>query len=141
MIATPLMVRSSATISDITGLGTSFIGSTLVAIITSLPELVTSIAALKNKRPGNGDGQLIRQQHVQYVRISVDRHVLYKRRFIGAIDQSFLIAGMLGVLLTSLALVGNVTSFRRFRHMESDSVIMTIIYLAGTYLLYIQSRV
>ncbi|GAP41050.1 sodium:calcium antiporter [Flexilinea flocculi] len=141
MIATPLMVRSSATISDITGLGTSFIGSTLVAIITSLPELVTSIAALKISAPEMAMGNLFGSNMFNMFGLALTDMFYTKGRFIGAIDQSFLIAGMLGVLLTSLALVGNVTSFRRFRHMESDSVIMTIIYLAGTYLLYIQSRV
>ncbi len=141
LVATPLMVKSSATIADITGLGTSFIGSTLVAIITSLPELVTSIAALKISAPEMAMGNLFGSNMFNMFGLALTDMFYTKGRFIGAIDQSFLIAGMLGVLLTSLALVGNVTSFRRFRHMESDSVIMTIIYLAGTYLLYIQSRV
>ena len=38
----PFMVRAAEQISEITGLGTSFVGSSLVALVTSLPEMVTS---------------------------------------------------------------------------------------------------
>src|SRR5690606_25143513 len=40
VIATPILVDASAEIDEITGLGTSFVGTTLVAMVTSLPELV-----------------------------------------------------------------------------------------------------
>ncbi|HOO58885.1 MAG TPA: hypothetical protein PK273_06270, partial [Anaerolineaceae bacterium] len=45
IFATPWMVNVSTRIADITGLGTTFIGSTLVAAVTSLPETVATIEA------------------------------------------------------------------------------------------------
>ncbi len=47
VVITPWMVRVSSIIAETTGLGATFVGSTLVAIVTSLPELVTTLAALK----------------------------------------------------------------------------------------------
>jgi cation:H+ antiporter len=41
------MVRSSAAIAELTGLGTTFVGTTLVALVTSLPELVATLAAAR----------------------------------------------------------------------------------------------
>ncbi len=45
--AAPYVARSSATLAELTGLGESFVGTTLVALATSLPELVTTIAAVR----------------------------------------------------------------------------------------------
>ena len=45
-------------IAVVTQLGESFVGSTLVAMITSLPELVTSIAALSIGAPEMAMGNL-----------------------------------------------------------------------------------
>jgi len=58
VIATPIMVRSSKEIADTTGLGTTFIGTTLVALVTSLPELVTSIFAIHFEAADMAIGEL-----------------------------------------------------------------------------------
>lgn len=47
VVISPLLVSSSAEIAVIPGLGTTFVGTTLVALVTSLPELVTTIAAAR----------------------------------------------------------------------------------------------
>lgn len=44
-----LLVRLADTLANQTGLGTSFIGATLLALTTSMPELSTSIAAVRVK--------------------------------------------------------------------------------------------
>ena len=52
ILVSPLMVNSAEKIAVATRLGETFVGSTLVAFVTSLPELVTSIAALSIGEPG-----------------------------------------------------------------------------------------
>src|SRR5690606_30847385 len=47
VLVTPTLVRSSIGIAEQTGLGTGFIGVTLVGIVTSLPEVMTTIAAAR----------------------------------------------------------------------------------------------
>ncbi len=47
VFVTPIMVQSANEISVQTGLGATFVGTTLVALVTSLPELVTTLAAIK----------------------------------------------------------------------------------------------
>ena len=47
MVITPIMVQSANEIAVLTELGTTFIGTTLVALTTSLPEAVTTFAAIK----------------------------------------------------------------------------------------------
>lgn len=47
VLVTPWMVRSRSEIAEITSLGTGFVGLLLVAIVTSLPELVAIFAAAR----------------------------------------------------------------------------------------------
>lgn len=47
VVAAPYLAASAKAIADLTGIGTTFIGTSLVAITTSLPELVTSLAAIR----------------------------------------------------------------------------------------------
>lgn len=46
-IAAPFLAEAAGQVSDRSGLGKSFIGSSLVALCTSLPELVTTISAVR----------------------------------------------------------------------------------------------
>ncbi|HSI98940.1 MAG TPA: sodium:calcium antiporter, partial [Patescibacteria group bacterium] len=47
LLAAPVMARSAQGIAEATGLAESFVGVTLLALATSLPELVTSVAAVR----------------------------------------------------------------------------------------------
>jgi cation:H+ antiporter len=47
LFAGPRLASAAATLADLSGLGNSFVGTTFVAISTSLPELVSSLAALR----------------------------------------------------------------------------------------------
>ncbi len=136
ILISPLMVNSSARIAEITGLGTSFIGSTLVAFITSLPELVTTISALKIGAPEMAMGNLFGSNLFNMFGIAVTDIFYTQGRLIGEIDSSFLIVGILGVLMTCFALIGNIVKFKRVKIMEFDSVIMVILYFFGMVLLY-----
>jgi hypothetical protein len=58
-------------------------------------------------------------------------------RFLGAIDPSFALVALLGMLLTSLGLINNVArSERRFAFVEVDAFLLMAGYLAGIYFLY-----
>jgi cation:H+ antiporter len=57
--------------------------------------------------------------------------------FLGAIDTSFAIAGLLGLVLTSLGLIGNLARVeRRLWFVEIDALLIILGYLAGMYLLF-----
>ncbi|MGE5193530.1 MAG: sodium:calcium antiporter, partial [Deltaproteobacteria bacterium] len=47
LIAGPFMAEAAGKLADLTGLGGTFVGTTLVALSTSLPELVASLAAVR----------------------------------------------------------------------------------------------
>jgi cation:H+ antiporter len=60
-------------------------------------------------------------------------------RFLGAIDENFALVGLLGLLLTNMALVGNLARVeRKILFIEIDSIATIVVYLLGMYLLYLR---
>lgn len=47
VIAAPVLAISAQRLADETGITSTFVGTSLVAIVTTLPELVTSFAAVR----------------------------------------------------------------------------------------------
>jgi cation:H+ antiporter len=47
LVVSPFLAHSADRLAELSGLGRTFVGTTLVALCTSLPELVASIAALR----------------------------------------------------------------------------------------------
>ncbi len=137
VLVTPVMVRGSEVIAEITGLGTSFIGSTLVAFVTSLPELVTTLSAAKIGAIDMAVGNLFGSNMFNMFGVGMTDVFYIKGRIFDVIDPDFIIIGMVGVMMTSFALVGNVNSVKRFNKLPVDSILMFIVYLGGMYLLYI----
>jgi cation:H+ antiporter len=139
-LVSPLLVSSSSAIADQTGLGTSFVGLTLVAFVTSLPELVTTISLVRAGAEDMAVGNLFGSNTFNMFAIGFLDLFYAPGRFIGAIDPSFVLVGLLGLLITSIALVGNVGKIERrlFRLFEVDALLIILIYLAGLWLFYVR---
>ena len=137
----PFMVRAAEQISEITGLGTSFVGSSLVALVTSLPEMVTSISAISIGAADMALGNLFGSNMFNMFGIGIADLFYTKGRFLSTVDNSFIVVGMLGALMTAFGLLGNIVKFKRIgKLMDVDSVIMTALYFSGMYLLYVMSH-
>jgi cation:H+ antiporter len=139
VVITPIMVGRANEIAEITGLGTSFIGTTLVAAVTSLPELVTTLAAAKIGADDMAIGNLFGSNMFNMFAIGLTDAFFRSGRFLAVIDPSFLLVGMLGLLMTVLALVGNLARLeRRVLFIEADALALVVMYLAGMWLLYMR---
>jgi cation:H+ antiporter len=137
VIITPWMVRTSTEIAEITGLGTTFVGTTLVAIVTSLPELVTTIAAAKIGADDMAIGNLFGSNLFNMFAIGLTDLFYLPGRFLGVIDPAFLLVGMLGLLMTGLGLIGNLARLeRRVLFVELDALALMATYFAGLWFLY-----
>lgn len=137
VVITPWMVKSSAEIAEITGMGTTFVGTTLVAIVTSLPELVTTIAALKLGADDMAIGNLFGSNLFNMFALGLTDVFYLQGRFMGVIDPAFLLVGMLGLLMTGMGLIGNLARLeRRVWIIEIDALALMVVYFSGLWLLY-----
>lgn len=137
ILAVPYLVSSSAEIARITGLGTGFIGIALVAAVTSLPELVAALAAVRLGAFDMAVGNLFGSNVFNMFALALVDVFYTPGRFLATIDPAFAVAGLLGLLLTNLALIGNLARLeRRFLFVELDALFLIVVYLGGLFLLY-----
>jgi len=133
------LVRASKDISSMSGLSTSFMGAILVAIVTSLPELATSIGALRIGAHDMIVGNLFGSNMFNILTIFF-ADVAYRKGSIfaslrgGENDQ--IIVAVCGVLLTVVAMVSlGARSRRRILGIGVDSAILLASYLGATALI------
>lgn len=137
VLSTPWLVRSSARIAEITGLSTGFVGALLVAIVTSLPELTAIIAAARLGAYDLAVGNLFGSNLFNVFILGVTDVFYLQGRFLGIVDPAFAIAGLLGLLLTTLGLINNLARVeRRILFVEMDAALLMLGYVGGMWLLY-----
>ena len=139
MITTPTLVSSANQIAQITGLGVGFIGATLIAITTSLPELVATISAARIGAYDLAVGNLFGSNIFNMFALGLTDLFYTQGRFLGVVDESFAVIGLLVVILTCLGLIGNLARLeQRILFMEVDALLILIGFFLGMYLLYMQ---
>ncbi len=139
VIITPIMVQSAEEIAILTGLGTTFIGTTLVALVTSLPELVTTLAAIKIGASDMAIGNLFGSNLFNMFAIGLTDIFFTQGRFLSAIDPSFLLIGMVGLIMTCMGLIGNLAKLeRKVWFIELDALALVVVYVASLILLFIR---
>jgi cation:H+ antiporter len=137
VVVTPWLVSSSKEIAEITGLSTGFVGTALLALVTSLPELVTTIAAVRLGAFDMAVGNLFGSNAFNVFALGLTDLFFLPGRFLGAIDPAFALVALLGLLLTSLGLMGNLARVeRRLLFIETDALIIILVYFAGMWFLY-----
>jgi cation:H+ antiporter len=137
VFSTPYVVRSASQIAEMTGLSAGFIGATLLAITTSLPELVATIAAVRIRAYDLAIGNLFGSNLFNMFALGLTDIFYLKGRFLGAIDPTFALVGLLGLSLTSLGLIGNIARVeRRLGFVEADALLILFGYLLGMWFLY-----
>ena len=139
VLIVPFLVNASSGIAAITGLGTGFIGTALLSVVTSLPELIAALAAMRMNAFDMAVGNLFGSSVFNMLALGLADFFYTDGRFLEAIDENFVMVGLLGLLLTNMALVGNLARVeRKFLFIEIDSVAIIIVYLLGMYFLFLR---
>jgi len=137
ILINPLMVESASQIADATGLSKGFIGASLIAITTSLPELVATIVAARIGAFDLAVGNLFGSNIFNLFVLGLFDFFYLPGRFLGAIDPSMAIVGLIVMTLTGLGLIGNLARVeRRILFVEIDALLILIGYFLGMYYLY-----
>lgn len=140
ILATPIMVDASVDIATVTGLGATFVGTTLVALVTSLPELATTLAALRIGAPDMAIANLFGSNMFNMMALGLTDALYLDGRFLGSVDPAMLLIGAIGLVMTCMALVGNVARLeRRAWLIEPDAFALLLVYIAGLWLLWSRS--
>lgn len=138
LVSGSLLAATSAAIATQTGLGSSFIGATLLAATTSLPELSTTLGAVKLRAYSMAFGNIFGSNAIMLALLFLTDIVHTDGPILAMVDRSAAFAAAVGIAVTGIYLVGlvmrrQVTVFR----MGIDSFAVLILYLVSLVGLYV----
>ncbi len=107
MVVTPQLVRSSETIAVITGLGSGFVGTALLGVVTSLPEMMTTLAAVRIQAYDMAVGNLFGSNIFNLFALGISDAFFTQGRLLGSLDPLMAQVALLGLLLTCEGLLSN----------------------------------
>jgi cation:H+ antiporter len=136
-VAAPMLAISANEITAITGLSATFIGTTLVAVTTSLPELVTAVAAVRLGAFDLAVGNLYGSNAFNIAALCLADLAYRPGPLLGAVSTTHAVTALISILLMNVGLIGIVyRAERRYWLIEPDSLTMILGYGLGLWLLY-----
>jgi cation:H+ antiporter len=136
-IAAPLLAVSARELADATGLGQTFVGTWLVGLTTSLPELVSSLAAVRLGAFDLAVGNLLGSNAFNMAIFPVLDLAEPRGSIFAVVSADHVVSGLCAVVLTSLGLAAIVyRAERRFAMLEPSSLLMLFVYALALAALY-----
>jgi cation:H+ antiporter len=130
--AAPLMTLSGARIAELTGVAQTAIGVLLLAVTTSLPELTTSLAAVKIGAYDLAVGNLFGSNAANMSIVFFADLAYRDGPILSAVSPAQSVAALGAILLTALAVAAIVGGTEtRIRRLEPDATVLLLVYLAA----------
>ncbi|MDP2683355.1 MAG: sodium:calcium antiporter [Deltaproteobacteria bacterium] len=125
-------------LAEETGLGRSFVGTVFIALTTSLPEVVVSIAALKIGATDMAIANLFGSNIFNIFILAIDDIFYTKGLILAHVSMNHAVTGFMAVLMTGIAVVGLTYRLEKkaFLRLGWDAVAIIIAYLVNIYILY-----
>jgi cation:H+ antiporter len=137
LIAAPFLAWSADRIAEETGITATFIGTSLVAITTSLPELVVSIAAVRLGAFDLAVGNLFGSNAFNMAAFFFADLAYREGSLLGNISSAHALTALWSILMMNIGLMGIIyRAERRFMLIEPDSLLMIVAYVLGLWLLF-----
>ena len=136
LIAAPYLVHAADQIAARSGLGHTFVGTTLVALSTSLPELVATIAAFRMGAPDLALGNIFGSNTFNML-LLFPLDALYPATLFSSVRPTHALTAFCVIVVSSIAVLGQISRKReKTRIWEPSSELIVILVLGFLYLLY-----
>ena len=137
IIAATFLPKIGEGIAETTGLGQTFVGNIFIAISTSLPEVVVSIAAVKIDAIDLAIGNLFGSNIFNILILAIDDIFFIKGPLLSFVNPNHIISALSAIAMTTIAIVG--LTYRAEKKpllLAWDSIGILLIYLINLMLLY-----
>ncbi|MBL8997100.1 MAG: hypothetical protein KJZ74_12520 [Gemmatimonadales bacterium] len=136
LLVAPVFAQSAHRIAELSGLGQTFVGTLLVGLSTSLPELVTALTAVRLGAFDLAVGNLFGSNAFNMV-VFVFMDAAHPGALFAALDKGHALTALFAVVLMAIGLAAIVfRAERRHALVEPGSLLMVLSYLAGIWALY-----
>ncbi len=130
LLTAPVVTMSVKVIADATGIAQTFLGAALLAVTTSLPELIASIASVRIGAYDMAVGNLF-GSNVANMSILLFADLAYTEGpILAAVSQSQVVSAFGAILLMAMAVAAIVgeSEKTRFRRLEPDAIVLLLTY-------------
>jgi len=138
VVASMVLAASAEHIAKVTGWGTTFVGNSLLAIATSLPEIVVTFSAVRIGSFAMAAGNIFGSNIFNIAILSLADLAYFHSSIFAAASKSQSLIAAIGLLLSSLYLFnGHYGSQRKLAgRWPVDSLLVVSIYLFSLYALF-----
>lgn len=135
-VAAPFLAEAAGKIADLSGLGTSFVGTTLLAICTSLPETVSTIAAVRMGAFDLAVGNIFGSNSFNML-LFIPLDLIHEGNLLGAVSRTHIFTILAVILATTVAVMGQLYhEEKRRKFIEPDAFAVIGIVLGSIFILY-----
>jgi cation:H+ antiporter len=135
-VAGTFLVQAGDQIAERRGLSRFWVGTTLLALGTSLPELVTNVASVRLDAPGLAIGNIFGANMADILILGVLALIYGTDRFFGALSQGPMVLSILAAMLLALALLaGFLPADIAIGQLGLGTGLIAALYLGGVWFL------
>jgi cation:H+ antiporter len=137
LIAAPVLAWSAERIAEESGVTATFIGTSLVAITTSLPELVVSISAIRLGAFDLAVGNLFGSNAFNMAAFFFADLAYGGGGLLSTVSSTHALTALWSIIMMNIGLMGIIyRAERRFMLIEPDSLLMIVCYVLGLWFLF-----
>jgi len=138
IIAATFLPKIGEGLAETTGLGQTFVGNIFIALSTSLPEVVVSIAALKIDAVDLAIGNLFGSNIFNILILAIDDIFFTQGPILSFANQNHIVSALSAIAMTAIAVIGlTYRSAKKPLLLAWDSIGIVIVYIMNLMLLYI----
>jgi cation:H+ antiporter len=136
LLTGPKLAESAGEIAELSGLGGTFVGTTFVALSTSLPELVASITAVRMGAFELVVGNVFGSNAFNMM-LFLPLDFMYPGSLFAAVSTTHLISVLTVIVATSVVIMGQLyQSELRTRLLEPDAWLVIVLVVGALFLVY-----
>lgn len=136
VVAGPFLAEAAGRLADATGLGKTFMGTTLVAFSTSLPELVASLAALRMGAHDLAIGNVFGSNAFNML-LLIPLDLAHRGPILSAVSKNHAVTCVAAIVATLVVVLGQLYQVERRRKIiEPDAWLVIAVVFGALWLIY-----
>lgn len=140
LVAAPFLAEAAGEIATLSSLGKTFIGTTLVALSTSLPELVSTIVATRKGAYDLALGNIFGSNTLNMI-VMIPLDIIHKGSLLASISPIHIFTCFATILITSVAIIGQLYQVENHKMLiEPDALTIIILVVLTNVFLYLLSQ-
>jgi cation:H+ antiporter len=126
----PFLARSAADLAERSGLGGTFFGTTFVALCTSLPEVVTTVAAVRMRAFDLAIGNVFGSNCFNML-IFLPLDFVDEGSLLSSVSPTHVYTAFAVIVVTIAAILGQLYPAERKRHFLEPDALLTLVLIVG----------